>query len=156
MQAIAKLLFNLNRVFLLLLSLAFLSFTLIKIEALRGLADITKYSTAYLPILLIPATIAILVVLVLRYLTKSSSEKVNFGDFLAGGLALVLQLAVIILYRNQGNDVVGSSFLTNIPNTQALVEKAAPLGMALIAGLQFAAFFFFWVADPNPRKTKAA
>ena len=153
MKSLVRLLFNLNRIALLLLALAFLSFYLVTFDSIKdALAPVIKYSTAYLPVLLVPVTLAMVVLLLLRYISSGEDEKISFGDILSGVIALALQVAVIAVFRVQGNDVAGDSFLANIPNIDTLAVKAAPYGMIGLAVLQFLAFLFYWFADPHPKE----
>lgn len=153
MKILIRFIYNLNRVALLLLTLAFLSFYMVTREALREqVTPVVEYSTQYLPILLVPVAVLMLVILVLRYAVKKENEKITIGDVLAGILAVVGQIAVIVLYRAQGNEVLNSSFLTNIPDVAALAEKAAPSGILGVVGLQFVTFILYWVSDPDKKK----
>ncbi len=155
MTLIAKVLYNLNRLALLLLVVAFLSFFLLTFEGMEFLKPVAEYATKYLPMLLIPVTIAMVVVLLLRYLAKGKDEKLAFGDLLAGIIAIIMQIATLSLYRLQGGEIAGS-LVTNIPDIQVLIEQAylehtASYGMLGVAALQFLAFGFYWFADPDPK-----
>lgn len=152
MTLLAKLLFNINRIVLLLLVVAFLSFFLLTFEGMDFIKPVADYATKYLPLLLIPVLIAMVVVLLLRYLAKGKDEKLAIGDFLAGLIAVVMQVATLIVYRAQGHEIAGS-LAANIPNVDILVEQAQPYGMLGVAALQFLAFGFYWFADPDPKHT---
>ncbi len=180
MTGLAKLLYGINSLVLILLALAFLSFFLVTVDGFDFLAPVVQYATQYLPVLLLPVTISMVVVLLVRYLAKSSEEKVSIGDFLAAIIAIVCQVAALILYRAQGGEVSGD-FLTNIPNLQelapafaeniaqaeqavgeaaaraeaAVVEHGADYGFLGVAALQFLAFGFYWFADPDPKAKDA-
>lgn len=148
MKPLIRLLYGLSRLALLLLGVAFLSFWLITQDV--GFAkSVAEYGTRYVPLLLLPVAGAMVVILILRWLLKSPDEKVGFGDFFAFLIAAGCQLGVILLYRAQGAELAGD-FAMNIPKVEKIVELAEPAGMLGIAGLQFAAFFFYWVADPDP------
>ncbi|MDF1810586.1 MAG: hypothetical protein P1V20_00155 [Verrucomicrobiales bacterium] len=152
MKTIARFIYNLNRLALLLLALAFLSFYLVtKPELAETVSPVVTYATQYLPILLVPVAVAMIVVLLMRYVMKRREESINFGDILAGVLAIAGQIGVIALYRAQGSEVLNSSFLIKLPDVTALAEKAVPLGILGVAGLQLVTFFLYWVADPNKR-----
>lgn len=153
MRTLANFIYNLNRVALLLLAMAFLSFYLVtRPEMAETVSPVVTYATQYLPVLLVPVTIAMVVVLLLRYIMKKQKESINFGDILAGVLAIIGQIGVIALYRAQGSEVLNASFLNNIPDITALAEKAVPLGILGVAGLQLITFILYWVADPNVRR----
>jgi hypothetical protein len=152
MRKIAQLIYFLNRVLLLALSLGFLSFYLVSNPSLsEKVKPIVEAATQYLPILLVPVVIAMLIVLVLRYAVKNESETIGFGDVLAGLLALAGQIGVIALYRAQGAEVVNSGFLSNIPNVTAIAAKGASFGILGVAALQFLTFILYWIADPNKK-----
>ena len=152
MRSLIKIVYNLNRVALLLLALAFLSFYLVTRPSLaEKVTPVVEYATQYLPILLVPVAVAMVVLLLLRYMAKSRDEKITFGDILAGILAVIGQVGVIALYRAQGSEVLHSSFLTNLPDVTALAEKAAPLGILAVAGVQFVTFILYWVSDPDKK-----
>lgn len=156
MRILANFIYNLNRLALLLLALAFLSFYLVtKPQMVDTVSPVVTYATQYLPILLVPVTIAMVVVLLLRYIMKRRNESINFGDILAGLLAIAGQIGVIALYRAQGSEVINASFLNNIPDITALAEKAVPLGILGVAALQLVTFILYWVADPNVRSKRA-
>ncbi len=153
MRKIAQLIYFLNRVLLLALSLAFLSFYLVSNPSLsEKVKPIVDYATKYLPILLVPVVIAMLIVLVIRYAVKNENETIGFGDILSGLLALACQIGVIALYRAQGAEVVNSNFLSNIPNVTTIAEKGASFGILGVAALQFVTFILYWIADPNKKR----
>lgn len=154
MRPLAIILYNLNRLALLLLALAFISFFLVSFKGFSNpsIQNAVQFSTAYLPILLVPVTISMGVALLLRYLVKGKGEKLTFGDFFAALIALVLQVAVVALYHSRA-EVQNSQFILNIPNIDILVQKAEPYGILAIVVAQLAAFFFYWVADPNPKQS---
>ncbi|MEM7600026.1 MAG: hypothetical protein AAF357_01265 [Verrucomicrobiota bacterium] len=152
MRPLIQLLFNVNRLVLFLLFVAFVSYIVVTFDAVTQYAEpVIQYATKYLPILLVPVILSMVVLLVLRYLVTSSGERINFGDIMAGVIALALQVGVIAVYRAGGGDVVNSSFLSNIPDVTALAEKAAPWSLYVLPVLQFFAFVFYWKADPNRR-----
>ena len=154
MKTLANFIYNLNRLALLLLAFAFLSFYLVTMPQLvEYVSPVVTYATQYLPILLVPVTVAMVVVLLLRYILKKQNEKIGFGDVLAGVLAIVGQVGVIALYRAQGSEVLNASFLNNIPDITMLAEKAVPLGILGVAALQLITFVLYWVADPDPRRS---
>ena len=156
MRPLAQIVYNVNRLALLLLALAFLSFYLVTKPALQEkVTPVVEYATQYLPILLVPVAITMVVVLILRYMVKNRRESITLGDIVAGILAVACQVGVIALYRAQGGEVLHSSFLTNIPDVTALAEKAVPLGILAVAGLQLVTFVLYWVADPNPKYSRA-
>ena len=146
-----KLLYNLTRLVLLLLAVAFASFFLVTIEQLSFLQPVVEYSTKYLPTLLIPVTIAMAVLLVLRYLGKDEDETLGFGDFFAGLIAVGLQLVALIVWRAQGNEVAGP-LAANIPDVEVLTDQAGTIGVLGVALIQLAAFVFYCVADPDPKR----
>ncbi|MDF1811243.1 MAG: hypothetical protein P1V20_03485 [Verrucomicrobiales bacterium] len=156
MKFIIRFLYVLTRVVLLLLSFAFLSFYLVTLSGLREkVTPVVESATRYLPALLVPVTVLMLVILMLRYIAKKRDEAVSFGDILAGTLAVAGQIGVIAMYRSQGHEVLNSSLLSNIPNVTMLADKAAPLGMVGVSILQFVVFILYWVADPDKRKLKS-
>lgn len=156
MKSLVQFIYNINRVTLLVLALGFVSFYLVtRPELAETVTPVVEYATQYLPVLLVPVTIAMVVLLLLRYLAKGRNESINFGDVLAGLIAVAGQIAVIAMYRAQGSEVLNSSFLVNIPNIDALAEKAVPLGILGVAAVQFATFLFYWVADPNRETGRA-
>ena len=155
MRPLVQIVYNINRIALLLLALAFASFFLVtKPEFAEKVTPVVESATQYLPVLLVPVGVAMIVVLLLRYMVKNKNESITFGDILAGLLAIVGQVGVIALYRAQGSEVLHSSFLANIPDVTALAEKAAPLGILGVAGLQFVTFILYWVADPNKKSKR--
>ena len=128
----------------------FLSFYLVtRPEATEYVTPVVEYATQYLHMLLVPVAIAMVVLLLLRYLAKGRRENINAGDVFAGVLAVVGQIAVIALYQAQGAEVMHTSFLASIPNITTLAEKAVPLGILGVAAVQFVTFVLYWVADPN-------
>lgn len=157
MKTLFRLIYQVNRLVLFALGLAFLSFYLVtRPEMTEYATPVVEAATQYLPILLVPVTIAMGVVLLFRYIAKKRNEKVSFGDVFAGILALVGQLGVIAIYRAQGGEVLNSSFLTNMPNVTELATKAAPMGILAVVILQFVTFFLYWVADPNKKSISAS
>lgn len=157
MRTLAKFIYHINRLALLLLALAFLSFYLVtKPELVEAVSPVVTYATQYLPILLVPVSVAMVVVLLLRYIMKKRNEAIGFDDFLAGVLAIVGQFGVIALYRAQGSEVLHSNFLNNIPDVTLLAEKAVPFGILGVAALQLVTFILYWIADPDPRKKRVA
>lgn len=153
MRPLAIILYNLNRLALLLLSLAFISFMLVSFKGMQSpeLQNAVQFSTAYIPVLLVPVLITMAVALLLRYLLKGKGEKVNLGDFIAAIIAFALQIVVIALYQTRA-EVKDSEFVLNIPNINIIVEKAEPWGILALVVAQVVAFFFYWVADPNPKR----
>ena len=150
MNALVKLLYHLNRLALLALTLAFLSFFLVTVSDAQFLKDAVGYSTKYIPILLWPVTIAMVIVLLLRFLSKGSDEKLGFGDFFAGVLAVAFQVAAVLVYRAQGNEISGP-FLANIPDVKQLTDHADSMGILGVAALQGVAFILYWIANPDPK-----
>ncbi|MEM9803601.1 MAG: hypothetical protein AAGA20_25010, partial [Planctomycetota bacterium] len=148
-----RLAYNLVRLALFLLALAFLSFYLYTQQGVEALEPVVDSATKYLPTLLIPVTIAMAVLLLLRYLGKSSDEELGFGDFFAGLLALVLQVAVLIIWRAQGNEISGE-LATNIPDVDALSENASMIGTLGVAGLQFVVFLLYCIASPDKKSAE--
>ena len=152
MPIFIRFLYNLNRLALLLLTAAFLSFYLVTLEDWRQRVEpLVEGATRYLPVLLVPCVIVMLGLLILRYLMKKENEKITFGDVLAGLLSVVGQIAVIALYRAQGNEVLNASLISNIPNVDLLSEKAAPASILGVAALQFVTSLLYWVSDPDKR-----
>jgi len=144
-----KLLYNLSRLALLLLAIAFASFYAITFEGTEFLQPVVEHATRYLPVLLLPVTIAMAVLLLLRYLGKEPHEELGFNDFFAGLLAIALQTAIVVLWRAQGNELAGE-LATNIPDVPFLRENASLLGTLGLASLQFVAFVLYCIADPDP------
>ncbi len=140
--------YNLARLALLLLALTFLNFYLYTQQEAEILEPVVTNATRYLPVLLVPVTIAMAVLLLFRYSSKDKDESLGFGDFFAGLLALVLQVAIIILWRAQGNEVAGD-LATNIPDIEQLTEHAGTLGTAGLAGLQFLGLILYVIAAPD-------
>ncbi len=156
MKTLFRFAYQLNRLALFILALAFLSFYLVTFPDLaEKVTPVVESATQYLPILLVPVTIVMAVVLLFRYIGKKGHERITFGDVLAGLLALAGQIGVIALYRAQGSEVLHSSFLTNFPDVTALAAKAAPMGILAVAALQLVTFVLYCVADPDPRRVKA-
>ena len=145
-----RFLYNLSRLALLVLTLAFLSFFLITLDGMDSIQPVVDYATKYLPALLIPVLIAMAVLLLLRWMGKDKDEEVGFTDFFAAVLAIVFQVATIIVWRAQGNDIAGS-LASNIPDVKILTEHAGTMGVLGVTALQFLAFVFYWIADPDPR-----
>jgi len=142
----AKLLYNLNRLVLFLLALSFLSLFLLSVEGFDFLIPVAENITQYLPLLLIPVLITMVVVLLIRYLTKGSDEAIGIEDFLAGIAAVAAQAVTIITYGLvSGND---TSFSLGLPDlsainptigdaierTAAVVNDATQKAQAAIAG----------------------
>ena len=146
-----KLAYNLVRLVLLALFLAFLCFYLHAKQGVTQLEPVVTNAARYLPVLLIPVTIAMAVLLLFRYMGKSSDEKLGFEDFFAGVLALVLQLAVIIIWRAQGNAVSGP-LATNIPDIPQLTEQASAIGTLGVAVLEFVVLVLYVIAAPDKRQ----
>ncbi len=115
-----RFLYNLSRLALLVLTLAFLSFFLITLDGMDSIQPVVDYATKYLPALLIPVLIAMAVLLLLRWMGKDKDEEVGFTDFFAAVLAIVFQVATIIVWRAQGNDIAGS-LASNIPDVKVLI-----------------------------------
>lgn len=156
MKSLVQFVYNINRVTLLVLALGFVSFYLVtRPELAETVTPVVEYATRYLPVLLVPVTVAMVVLLFLRYLAKGRNERINLGDVIAGLIAVAGQITVIAMYRAQGSEVLNSSFLVNIPNIEALADKAVPLGILGVAVVQFATFLFYWVADPNRETGRA-
>jgi hypothetical protein len=154
MNPLIKLLYHLNRLALLALTLAFLSFFLITVkrfEFLDFLDDVVPYTTRYVPLLLWPVTLAMVIVLLLRFLSKGRDESIGFGDFIAGVLAVACQVAAVIVYRAQGNELSGP-FLANIPDVKQLTEHASTMGILGVTALQGLAFILYWIANPDPKE----
>lgn len=147
-----KLAYNLVRIALLALSFAFLSFYLLSKQGVDALQPVVDNATKYLPVILVPVTIAMAVLLLLRYIGKDKDEELGFEDFIAGVVALVLQVVVIALWRAQGNEVAGE-LATNIPDVEILTQQAGTLGTLGVAIIQFVAFVFYVIAAPDKRGT---
>jgi hypothetical protein len=143
--------YNLVRLALLLLALAFLSFYLQAKQGMEQLTPVVENATRYLPILLAPVSIAMAVLLLLRYMAKDRDEELGFEDFFAGVAALALQVVVIVLWRAQGNEVAGE-LVTNIPDLPALTEHATTVGTVGVAAVQFVAFILYVIAAPDRRE----
>jgi hypothetical protein len=135
---------------LLCLSLAFASFFLVTLEQFSFLQPVVEHSTAYLPVLLLPLIAVMAGLLLLRYLGKDKSEEVDLGDFFAGFVALALQLAVIIIWRAQGNEIAGH-FAANVPDVAFLSENASKIGVLGVAALQLLVLYFYAKARPDRR-----
>ena len=149
MRPLAQLLYGLSRLALLALCLAFLSFWLLRFD-LKLVTTAAEYGTKYVPVLLLPVSAAMVVILILRWAAVNKREKVGFGDFLAFLIAVAFQAATVIVYRAQGHEIAGD-LASNIPDVERLTEVAEPYGILAVAGLQFGAFFFYWIADPDPK-----
>ena len=148
-----KLLYQLSRLALLLLTVAFASFSLVTIEGMSFLEPVVENATKYLPILLVPVTIAMAILLFLRYLGKESDESLGFNDFFAGLLAIALQVVVLVVWRAQGNEIAGE-LMTNVPDVPFLQENAGTIGVMGVAAIQFVAFVLYCIADPDPRRDR--
>ena len=145
-----RLAYNLVRLVLLVLFLAFLCLYLHSKQGMTVLEPVVTNAAKYLPILLVPVTIAMAVLLLFRYMGKGKDEKLGFEDFFAGVLALVLQLAVIIIWRAQGNAVSGP-LATNIPDIPQLTKNASTIGTLGVAVLEFVVLVLYVIAAPNKR-----
>jgi hypothetical protein len=150
MRALTQLLYGLSRIALLALAVAFFSFWLLTLDGFDAVKPVAEYATKYIPILLLPVSAAMILVLLVRWAAVNKHEKVSFGDFLAFVVAVALQVATIIVYRAQGNEIAGP-FAANIPDVNKLTDAAAPYGMLSVAVLQLGAFIFYWIADPDPK-----
>lgn len=142
--------YNLVRLALLALALAFLSFFLVAKQGMTQLELVVTNATKYLPTLLVPVTIAMAVLLLLRYMGKDRDEALGFEDFFAGLAAIALQVVVLILWRAQGNEVVGE-LMTNIPDVPQLTEHASTVGTVGVAAIQFVVFVLYVIAAPDKR-----
>ena len=142
--------YNLVRLALLALALAFLSFFLVAKQGMTQLEPVVTNATKYLPTLLVPVTIAMAVLLLLRYMGKDRDEALGFEDFFAGLAAIALQVVVLILWRAQGNEVVGE-LMTNIPDVPQLTEHASTVGTVGVAAIQFVVFVLYVIAAPDKR-----
>lgn len=145
--------YNLVRLALLALALAFLSFYLHAKQGMEQLAPVVDHATKYLPALLVPVTIAMAVLLVLRYMGKSRDEALGFEDFFAGLAALALQVVVLLLWQAQGNEVSGD-LITNIPDVPELTQHATTIGTLGVAAIQFVTFVLYVIAAPDKRDHK--
>jgi hypothetical protein len=145
--------YNLVRLALLALALAFLSFYLHAKQGMEQLEPVVDNATKYLPVLLVPVTIAMAVLLILRYMAKDRDEELGFEDFFAGVAALALQVVVIIIWRAQGNEVSGE-IVTNIPDVPQLTQHASTIGTLGVAVIQFVAFVLYVIAAPDKREHK--
>jgi len=143
--------YNLVRLALLALALAFLSFYLHAKQGMEQLEPIVTNATKYLPVLLMPVSIAMAVLLILRYMGKDRDEALGFEDFFAGVLALALQVVVIIIWRAQGNNVSGE-LATNIPDVPELTQHATAIGTLGVAVLEFVVFVLYVIAAPDRRE----
>ena len=146
-----KLAYNIVRLVLLALSLAFLSFYLHSKQGMTQLEPVVTYATRYLPVLLVPVTIAMAVLLLFRYMGKGKDEKLGFEDFFAGVLALVLQVVLIIIWRAQGNEVAGT-LVTNIPDIPQLTKNASTIGTLGVAVLELVVLVLYVIAAPDKRQ----
>ena len=81
---------------------------------------------------------------------KPRRVRPGFGDFFAFFIAVGLQVATIIVYHAQGNDI-GKTFGFSVPDVAKLTNLAEPYGILGVAGLQGGAFLFYWFADPDPK-----
>ena len=142
--------YNLVRLALLALALAFLSVFLVAKQGMTQLEPVVTNATKYLPTLLVPVTIAMAVLLLLRYMGKDRDEALGFEDFFAGLAAIALQVVVLILWRAQGNEVVGE-LMTNIPDVPQLTEHASTVGTVGVAAIQFVVFVLYVIAAPDKR-----
>jgi hypothetical protein len=145
--------YNLVRLALLALALAFLSYYLHAKQGMEQLEPVVDHATKYLPVLLVPVTIAMAALLLLRYMGKDKDEALGFEDFFAGVGALALQVVVLILWRAQGNDVSGE-LITNIPDVPELTKHATTIGTLGLAAIQFVAFVLYVIAAPDKRDHK--
>lgn len=150
MRAVTQLLYGLSRLALLALALAFFSFWLLTLDGFDAVKPVAEYATKYIPVLLLPVSAAMILVLLVRWMAVNKHEKVGFDDFLAFVVAVALQVATIVVYRAQGNDIAGP-FAANIPDVEKLTAIAKPYGMLSVAVLELAAFIFYWIADPDPK-----
>jgi heme/copper-type cytochrome/quinol oxidase subunit 4 len=148
-----KLAYNIVRLVLLALSLTFLSFYLHAKQGVTMLEPVVTYATKYLPMLLVPVTIAMAVLLLFRYMGKDKDEKLGFEDFFAGVLALVLQVALIVIWRAQGNEVTGD-LVTNIPDIPQLTKTASTIGTLGVAVLELVVLVLYVIAAPDKRREK--
>jgi len=98
MAGLAKTLYHLNRLVLLLLALSFLSLFLISVPGFEFVIPIAENVTRYLPVLLVPVAITMIFVIILRFITKRSDESIGFNDFIAAIAAIALQVVTIITY----------------------------------------------------------
>ena len=146
-----KLAYNVVRLVLVLLFLAFLSFYLHAKQGVTQLEPVVTYATRYLPVLLVPVTIAMAVLLLFRYMGKDRDEKLGFEDFFAGVLALVLQVVVIVIWRAQGNEVAGQ-LVTNIPDIPQLTKTASTIGTLGVAVLELVVVALYFIAAPDKRR----
>ncbi|MBN2489509.1 MAG: hypothetical protein JXQ29_01480 [Planctomycetes bacterium] len=146
-----KFAYHLVRLVLFALFLAFLSFYLYSEHGMTSLEGVVSYVTRYLPVLLVPVTIAMAVLLLLRYVAKSKDEKLGFEDFFAGVFALILQVAVLVLWRAQGHDIAGG-LVTNIPDVPELTRHAGTVGTLGVAALEFVVLVLYIIAAPDKRK----
>jgi heme/copper-type cytochrome/quinol oxidase subunit 4 len=146
-----KLAYNLVRLVLLVLFLAFLCFYLYSKQGMTVLEPVVTNAAKYLPILLVPVTIAMAVLLLFRYMGKGKDEELGFEDFFAGVLALVLQLVLIIIWRAQGHEVAGT-LVTNIPDIPQLTKQASTIGTLGVAVLEFVVLVLYFIAAPDKRK----
>ncbi len=162
MRPLAIILYNICRLLLLALVLAFASFLVTASKGFDNQTVLTamEYSSRYVPILLVPVSVLIVVGLILRYFAKGKGEKLNFGDFFAAIIAFALQIVVIGLYQtnlNQTGEIVqGAGHIMQIPKMDVIAGLAQNnLGLSIATVLaQIAVFFFYWVADPNPKPKK--
>ncbi len=150
MRSFAQLLYGLSRLALLALTVSFISFWLLSKWGLDFVEPVGKYGTKYVPVLLLPVSAAMVLIILLRWAAVNKKESVSFGDFLAFLIAAAFQAATVIVYRAQGNEIAGG-LASNIPDVEELTTAAEPYGMLAVAGLQFGAFFFYWIADPDPK-----
>ena len=149
-----KLAYNLVRLVLLALFLAFLSFYLYSKQGMTMLEPVVTNATKYLPLLLVPVTIAMAVLLLFRYMGKDKDEKLGFEDFFAGVLALLLQVVLIVIWRAQGNEVAGE-LVTNIPDIPQLTKHASAIGTLGVAVLEFVVLVLYVIAAPDKREKSA-
>ena len=98
MAGLAKTLYHLNRIVLLLLALSFLSLFLISVPGFDFVIPVAENVTQYLPVLLVPVAITMIVVIILRFITKGTDESIGLNDFFAAIAAIALQIVTIITY----------------------------------------------------------
>ena len=131
MNGFSKILYGINKLVLLLLAVSFLSLFLLSIDGFDFLKPFVENVTQYLPILLIPVTITMVVVLLLRYMSKGSNESVGIDDFLAAIVAIGVQIVTVITYGLVSGE--NATFSLGLPDLSSIspalsdaVDKATP------------------------------
>lgn len=141
MAGLAKTLYHLNRLVLFLLALSFLSLFLISVPGFDFVIPVAENVTRYLPVLLVPVAITMVVVIILRFITKGADESIGLNDFFAAIVAIALQIVTIITYGLvSGQDTSFSLALPDLssinPSIGDAVEHATGVVNEATAGAQ--------------------